>query len=105
MDDEELRDLQERVQVIMDMTSSPGWALLMDAARAALIAKQTRILQGKCETHEEYMAECAFGDGVEYLIGLPNRLQRSLDREHALREEEREEEYEEMEEFGEDEVG
>lgn len=91
MTDEELRDLQERVQTISDMTASTGWAMLQDAAKAVLVSKQTRIIQGKCDNYEEYKTDCAFGDGVLYLINLPDRLQMRLDQELELRSEAAEE--------------
>jgi hypothetical protein len=85
MTDDELRDLQERVSVIVDMTESAGWLLLTDAAHAVLLHKQARIIQGKCATQEDYRADCAFGDGIQYLLGLPLRLQAQLDQELAER--------------------
>jgi hypothetical protein len=87
VNDEELRDLQERVSIIQSMTETGGWALFVDAAYAVLEQKASRITQGKCENHEDYRAECAFSDGVKYLIGLPGRLQKSLDLELVEREE------------------
>jgi hypothetical protein len=52
---------------------------------------QTRIVQGKCDSFEQYKTDCAFGDGMEYLLRLPTRLQASLDDELALRAESKEE--------------
>jgi hypothetical protein len=85
MNDDELRELQDRVDVIVSMAESAGWAYLVDAARATLLTKQMRIVQGKCDSFEEYKTDCAFGDGMEYLLRLPTRLQASLDDELALR--------------------
>lgn len=78
MTEEELRDLQERVALVKELTSHPGWELLLDASRHALLKVQVRVIQGKCETYEEYVKECSFGDGVEYMMGLPARLESQL---------------------------
>jgi len=87
MNDDELRDLQERVAVVTDMTESVGWAMLVDAATAAIASKQLNILRGNCSSYEEYKSECSFSHGMDYLLKLPTRLQETLKRELELRQE------------------
>lgn len=77
--DEDLRDLQERVALIKEMTAHPGWALLCDRARHTLLIKQTFIIQGKCKDHEAYVKDVAFTDGIEFLMKLPERLDLELE--------------------------
>ena len=97
MNDEELRDLQERVALIVDMTQSQGWSLFQDAAQHTLEGRQNRVVQGRCDNWEEYKAEVAFTDGMRYVLNLPDTLQARLDQEMQLRREYEEEEAEEME--------
>ena|SRR5215831_5762507 len=97
MDDDELREMQERVTLIVDMTQTQGWNLLQDAAVSTLGGRQARIVQGHCESMEDYKAEVAFVDGMRYILNLPHTLQQRLDQEMELRrEEEEEEEVEEL---------
>jgi hypothetical protein len=92
MTPEELRDLQERVALVTDMVGDPGWVMLVDRARHTMGTRQVRIVQGKCQDHEEYARECAFVDGMRYVLELPERLELELAQALALIEEEREEE-------------
>lgn len=79
MSADELRLLQERAAMVEEMTASHGWPLLLDRARVTIVAKQTRIVQGKCADHEDYVRETAFLDGVEWMISLPQRIQMELE--------------------------
>lgn len=79
MDEQELRDLQERVALVKEMAAHPGWRMLQDRALHTLLIKQTYIIQGKCKSYEEYLKEVAFTDGVEYLMKLPDRLDLELE--------------------------
>jgi hypothetical protein len=87
MNDDELRDLQERVSVLSAMAEGQGWALLLDAAAASVESRQLHILRGKCESFEEYKSECAFAHGMQYLMGVPGRMQETLEFELGLRRE------------------
>ena len=79
MTEEEFRDLQERVHLIEEMAETPGWGMLLDRARATLLARQTRIVQGKCEDYENYIKETSFGDGIEYVMRLPFKVREELE--------------------------
>jgi hypothetical protein len=83
--DDELRVLQEQVTLIQTMSESQGWWLLVQEARGMLVAKQMKIIQGKCKTYEEYKMDCSFGDGIEYLLKLPTYWQNQLDQELSER--------------------
>jgi hypothetical protein len=78
-DPEELRGLQERVALVDAIVEEPGWAVLWDRMVATIRVKQLRIVQGKCTDHENYLKECAFLDGVEYVRKLPERMKIELE--------------------------
>ena len=98
MTDEELRELQERVQQILDMTETRGWILLQDAAIGTLQGRQNRIVQGRCENMEDYKAEVSFTNGMRYILNLPATLQSRLEQELQIKRESEGEEVEELEE-------
>lgn len=79
MSGDELRELQERVARVDSMTADSGWPILLDRARLTILAKQTRIVQGKCSDHEDYVKECAFLEGIEFMIKLPERIAMELE--------------------------
>ena len=76
---EELRELQERVELAEQISETPGWMMLVDRARATMVAKQSRIVQGKCSDHEDYAKECAFLEGLDFFVKLPARMRLELD--------------------------
>jgi len=77
---DELRGMQERAAQVQEMVEGYGWPLLLDRASTTILAKQTRIVQGQCDTHEEYVKECAFLDGVGFMMRLPELIQMELER-------------------------
>lgn len=79
MTDGELRELQERVELVGRLVEEPGWALLIDRARATVAGKQSRIVQGKCDDHENYVKECSFLEGMDFFVKLPDRMRLELD--------------------------
>jgi hypothetical protein len=79
MSADELRALQERAAQVEDMVSSYGWPLLVDRAAQTIHQRQTRIVQGKCTDHEDYVRETAFLEGVDFVLRLPERIQLELD--------------------------
>lgn len=80
LDGDELRNLQERVEQIEQMTATYGWPLMLDRARHTIGMRSLRVIQGKCETYEEYVHECAFIEGMEYFASLPERINLELER-------------------------
>ncbi len=79
MNEKELRDLGERVELINAMSAMPGWQMLLDRARVTMLIRQTKIIQGRCKDHEDYIKECSFTDGMEFIMTLPQRTQAELD--------------------------
>jgi len=77
---DELRALQERVAQVDQIADMPGWEMLIDRARQTIFAKRQRIVQGKCVDHTDYMRECAYLDGINFVLTLPRRIQLELDR-------------------------
>ncbi len=79
MDEKDLRDLGERVELINAMVSQPGWQMLLDRARVTMLYRQTKIIQGRCKDYDDYVKECSFTDGMEFIMTLPQRTQSELD--------------------------
>ena len=96
MNDDELRELQERVDVMTTMTETQGWTMLVDAAIAAIEGRRLHVLRGNCASFEEYKADCSFTQGMDFLLALPQRMQASLDLELGERRDREAEELEEV---------
>ena len=76
---EELRELQERVELAEQIVETPGWMMMVDRARVTLLMKQQRIVQGQCKDHEDYVKECSFIEGLDFFMKLPARMRLELD--------------------------
>lgn len=85
MEDNDFRDLQERVALIESMASTHGWEMLIDRSRATLLNRQTRVVQGRCASYEDYLKECSFMDGIEHVLTLPTRVRLELENAMAER--------------------
>lgn len=79
MNAEELRELQERVELAEQIVETPGWMMMVDRARVTLLMKQQRIVQGQCKDHEDYVKECSFIEGLDFFMKLPARMRLELD--------------------------
>ena len=79
MNAEELRELQERVELVEQIADTPGWMMMLDRARATMVSKQSRIVQGQCRDHEDYVKECSFLEGLDFFTKLPARMRLELD--------------------------
>jgi len=98
MTDEELRDLQERNQLVSDLTSHPGWPFFVDFAHTTMKVSQQRIMSGM-KDHMEYIKESGWLAGAFFILDIPEQLRQMLDHELEsraemqayLREEEEEE--------------
>ena len=90
MNDDELRNLQERVQIISDLASSVGWAYAMDRVVSQVAIYQNRLILGKAKDYEEYIKWVAYTDGLSFVLDLPKKVQEELERELARRDEETE---------------
>jgi hypothetical protein len=86
MTDEELRDLQERCQLISEMAASPGWTLLRDRAAHTIGTSQQRILNGRLD-HNEYIREAGWQAGAFFILDLPGQIVTELENELAFRRE------------------
>lgn len=78
MDETEFRDLQERVALIKDMASHPGWQLLVDRANATMYQKQKWIILGKAKDWDEYQRTVAWMDGLSFVLNLPAAVEQEM---------------------------
>lgn len=80
--------------MVEEMTASHGWPLLLDRARYTMLQKQTRVVQGKCSDHEDYVKECSFLEGMDFVMSLPSRIQLELEVHlDSMKEQEEDEDY------------
>jgi hypothetical protein len=77
---DELRDLQERVALVDELSQSQGWDMLWDRALVTVRAKQLRLVQGKAGSYEDYLRETSFLEGMDFVRKLPERLRLELER-------------------------
>jgi len=96
VDDNEFRELQERSQLILDMTKHPGWQLLTDRANVGLWAKQNLLVGGGAKDFEHYKTTIAWMEGAQYVLSVPTLIEQELEIERLARYE-REQEEAEME--------
>lgn len=89
MTDEELRDLQERSQLVADLTQHGGWQLLVDRANLGLWAKQNLVIGGGAKDYEQYKTAIAWMEGAQFVLAVPMLVEQELELELAAREEER----------------
>ena len=80
MNDTELRELIERAYQIEQLQTHEGWGYLAEEVQGIVNAKRRAILQGDL-THDEYIRNCAFIDGVELVNNALTNLQRRIARE------------------------
>lgn len=86
-DDDGLRDLIERVSQIEEMTQMPGWAFYVDLLTHKTVATQRRILNGSCDSFEEYSRETGWIRGVQAAIEAPAVLRAKLEQQQILTDE------------------
>jgi hypothetical protein len=80
VEDDELRDLQERVALIEEMSSHPGWTMLTDRAHATLRSTQQSIINGRLDL-DTYRNRCGFIEGAFFILNLPGAVRSELDEE------------------------
>lgn len=70
MTEQELRDLQERSQLVGDLTNHPGWPLLVDRANLSIFQRQHLLLNG-AKDWEQYREEIMWIRGASYVLKIP----------------------------------
>ena len=87
MEDNEFRELQERSHLILELTSLPGWIMLMDRANEGIWAKHNLVMSGKLPNFEQYKTTIAWMDGAQYVLAVPDMVQQELNIEQLRRDE------------------
>jgi hypothetical protein len=78
LEENELRDLQERAHLIREMTRTPAWELLRDYCSTVVDAKTRNLLSGHAATVEEYRADAGFVSGARFVLEAGDRLEQQL---------------------------
>lgn len=78
MNDDELRDLQERAHQIRELQAMPQWAMLHDYVSAMVNAKNRSLLNGNAKTIEEYRADAGWINGALFVLNAADRLDEQL---------------------------
>ena len=78
MNDDELRGLQERVQLIKELSEHPGWSIAIDRARAQMYIKQKSLIRGDMKSFDEYKETVSWMSGLQFFINIPEMVQQEL---------------------------
>jgi hypothetical protein len=98
VNDDELRALVEQAHQLEELTKHPGWAVLEDFALrrpGGSATMQSRIVNGNCESIDDYKLGVGYLKGIHYVIDAPQTVKRMATDERLRRAErvaEREEE-------------
>lgn len=80
MSADQLRLLQERAASVEEMSSSHAWQMLLGIAADEIEKHSSRIVQGRCKDQADYLRECGYIGGINFVCRLPAALQEELDR-------------------------
>ena len=81
MNDEEKRELQERVHQLRELSNHPGWAVLVDFVFFGPGGSQThqRQLVNGVKAWDDYLMAVGFIKGVHFVTEAPSRVERQLE--------------------------
>jgi hypothetical protein len=86
MNADELRELEERVLQVREMSGTLAWEMLRDRALIRIVSSQRRLIGGRVPNYEEYLKETSFLEGIEFVLTIPQLIQAELDLELEARE-------------------
>ena len=72
--DDELRELQERQHLILEMHETPGWELWKDFVSAVAEGYQNRLLRGKHADMLAYKYDAGVVEGIRIALGASDTL-------------------------------
>jgi len=85
MDDNELRELQERAHQIRELAKHPSWALLTDYCSTVINAKNRFLLNGGAKTIEDYRADAGWISGAMFVLNAADHLDQQVATQVSLR--------------------
>jgi hypothetical protein len=96
LEEQAARELLERAHQIAQLSQHPGWSVYCDYLVAQTISLQTRILDGRCTSFEDYKEKTGRVAGIRLALEAPNKLDEQIRvmREQAALAEEEEVEFE-----------
>ena len=69
-----VRELVERAYEIGEMTTMPGWHLLVGTVEKHIAANQRWLMHGHAKTVEEYRDRAGYLRGLTYVLEAPARV-------------------------------
>jgi hypothetical protein len=81
VNDDDRRDLIERVHQMQEMEKTQGWTLLKDYVNRHFEIRYRELVNGNVTSHEEYKAKCAWLQGAQFVLSATKDLALSLERE------------------------
>lgn len=87
VNDDQLREIQERAHQIRELTRDPKWAILADYVGAMISAKNRSLLNGNAKTIEEYRGEAGWISGAYFVLQAADHLDRQLEDASKINEE------------------
>lgn len=85
MEENELRELQERAHRIRQLTSTPDWELLRDYCSTIINAKNRHLLNGNAKSIEDYRADAGWISGAMFVLNASEHLESQLETQLQLR--------------------
>jgi hypothetical protein len=87
MNENELRELQERAHRIRQLQSGPDWELLKDYCSTVINAKNRGLLNGNAKTIEDYRADAGWISGAMFVLNAADHLDQQLETQMEIRQE------------------
>lgn len=85
MNENELRDLQERTHRIRELQRDPAWELLHDYCSTIINAKNRNLLNGNAKTIEDYRADAGWISGAMFVLKAADHLEQQLETQMQLK--------------------
>jgi len=85
VDENELRELQERAHRIRQLQSGPEWELLCDYCSTVINAKNRHLLNGNAKSIEEYRADAGWISGAMFVLNAADHLDQQLETQIQLK--------------------
>jgi hypothetical protein len=74
MDDETFRALVEQSHQLHELTSHPGWAVLVDRMHVVMNPAKRKILNGNSDSFDDYLKMTGFLTGIHRVLDMHDEI-------------------------------